>query len=90
MDFKIFVMAFGAIFFAELADKTQLIGLCLSGKTGRPLLVWAGSVGAYIIVTGLTVLIGAHLGKCLKVEIIKYFGGALFVLLGALMLFGKI
>ena len=90
MDFKIFIATFGVIFIAELADKTQLIGLCLSGKTGKPFLVWAGSVMAYIVVTALTVIIGASLGKCLKLEVIKYVAGSLFIVAGMLILLGKL
>ena len=90
MDFKVFAVAFGAIFLAELADKTQFIGLCLSGKTGRPFSVWAGSVAAYMIITILTVLAGALLGKCLKPEVVKYAGGVLFIIAGILMFLGKL
>ena len=51
MDWKVFVATFGAVFFAELADKTQLVGIGMAAKTGKPLSVWLGSVGAYVIVT---------------------------------------
>ncbi|HDP16462.1 MAG TPA: TMEM165/GDT1 family protein, partial [Candidatus Omnitrophica bacterium] len=70
MDWKIFFATFGAIFFAELADKTQLVGISISAKSGRPLSVWLGSIAAYIIVTALSVLIGATLGKYIRPEII--------------------
>ncbi|MFA5145396.1 MAG: TMEM165/GDT1 family protein [Candidatus Omnitrophota bacterium] len=86
MDWKIFFMAFGAVFLAELADKTQLVGLGLSSKTGRPLAVWLGSVSAYIVITAITVLVGAALGKYIKPEVIRYSGAALFIIIGLLML----
>ena len=90
MDFKVCIATFGAIFVAELADKTQMIGLTLSGKTGKPFAVWTGSVVAYMVVTVITVVIGALLGKYLKPDIIRYIGGALFILIGMGMLLGKI
>ena len=43
MDWKIFLVTFGSIFLAELADKTQLVGITISAKSGRPLTVWAAS-----------------------------------------------
>ncbi|MBU3912355.1 MAG: TMEM165/GDT1 family protein [Candidatus Omnitrophica bacterium] len=90
MDWKIFFATFGAIFFAELADKTQLVGIGMSAKSGRPLSVWLGSISAYIIVTAISVLIGTTLGKYIKPEIIKYTGAALFIVVGVLMLTGKL
>lgn len=90
MDWKIFLATFTAVFFAELADKTQLVGIGMSAKSGKPLTVWLASVSAYIIITAISVLIGAILGKYIKPEIIRYAGASSFVLIGALMFFGKI
>lgn len=39
MDWKIFLATFSAIFLAELADKTQLVGIGMSAKSGKPLTV---------------------------------------------------
>ena len=90
MDWKIFLATFTAIFFAELADKTQFVGIGMSAKSGKPLSVWFGSISAYIIVTAITVLIGATLGRYIKPEIIRYTGASLFVIIGVLMFFGRI
>jgi len=90
MDWKIFLTTFGAVFFAELADKTQLVGIGMSAKSGKPLAVWMGSVSAYIIITAATVLIGATLGKFIKPELIRYCGASLFIIIGLLMFWGKI
>jgi len=90
MDWKIFLATFSAIFFAELADKTQLVGIGLTAKSGKPITVWLGSVAAYIVVTAITVLIGATLGKFIKPELIRYAGAFLFVIIGVLMFIGKI
>ncbi|HOX54593.1 MAG: TMEM165/GDT1 family protein [Candidatus Omnitrophica bacterium] len=90
MDWKVFLATFSAIFFAELADKTQLVGIGMTAKSGRPFTVWLGSVAAYIVVTALTVLIGATLGKFIKPEFIRYTGALLFVIIGVLIFIGKI
>ena len=90
MVWKIFLATFSAIFVAELADKTQLVGIGMSAKSGRPLAVWLGSISAYIIVTALSVLIGAMLGKYIKPEFVRYAGASIFVMIGILMFFGKV
>ncbi len=89
MDWKVFAATFGAVFFAELADKTQVVGICMAAKTGKPLSVWLGSVIAYIIVTAVSVLLGALLTRFIKPEFIRYIAGVLFVIMGILMLSGK-
>ena len=90
MDWKIFLATFSAIFVAELADKTQLVGIGMTAKSGKPLSVWVGSVSAYMFVTIISVLIGAMLGKYIKPEFVRYFGASIFVMIGLLMFFGKI
>lgn len=90
MDWKIFFATFSAIFLAELADKTQLVGIGMSAKSGKPLTVWLGSISAYIIVTAISVLIGATLGKYIKPELVRYCGASLFIIIGFLMFAGKI
>ncbi|MDP2927601.1 MAG: TMEM165/GDT1 family protein [Candidatus Omnitrophota bacterium] len=86
MDWKVFVATFGAVFFAELADKTQLVGIGMAAKTGKPLSVWLGSVGAYVIVTVISVFLGSMLAKFIRPEMIRYIGASLFMCIGALML----
>ncbi len=90
MDWRIFITTFSAIFLAELADKTQMVGIGMVAKSGRPLSVWLGSVSAYIIVTAVSVLLGAILARYIKPELIKYFASILFIIIGVLMLWGKI
>ncbi|PIQ89045.1 MAG: hypothetical protein COV72_05230 [Candidatus Omnitrophica bacterium CG11_big_fil_rev_8_21_14_0_20_42_13] len=90
MDIKIFLATFSAIFLAELADKTQLVGIGMSAKSGKPVSVWLGSVCAYMLVTLFSVLVGSVLGKYMSPAIIKYCGASLFIIIGLLMLSGKI
>jgi putative Ca2+/H+ antiporter (TMEM165/GDT1 family) len=87
MDWRVFLATFTAVFFAELADKTQLVGIGMAAKTGKPISVWFGSVSAYIIVTIISVFIGAFMAKFIKPEIIRYVGASSFIIIGILMLF---
>ena len=90
MDWKVFLATFGAVFFAELADKTQLVGIGMAAKTGKPISVWLGSVSAYVIVTVISVFLGALLAKFIRPELIRYIGASLFIIIGFLMLFRAI
>jgi len=90
MDWKIFLATMTAIFFAELADKTQLVGMSMSAKSGKPWSVLLGSIAGFAVVTLISVVLGAVLGKYLRPEVIKYAGACIFIVIGLLMLFGKI
>lgn len=90
MDLKIILATFTAVFFAELADKTQLVGIAMAAKSARPFSVWLGSVTAYIIVTVFSVLLGTLLAKFIKPELIRYIGAFLFIAIGILMFWGKV
>jgi putative Ca2+/H+ antiporter (TMEM165/GDT1 family) len=90
MDWKIFLATFTAVFFAEMADKTQMVGIGMASKSMKPMTVFLGSVAAYAAITAISVIIGAMLGKYIKPEIIKYSGASLFIILGILMLIGKL
>lgn len=90
MDWKIFMATFGGIFFAEMADKTQLVGIGMSAKSGKPITVLFASILAYTIITTISVFIGATLGKYIKPDIIRYCGALSFIAIGVLMFSGKI
>jgi len=62
----------------------------MSAKSGKPVSVWFSSVAAYIIVTAVSVLLGAVFSKFVKPEIIRYIGASLFVVIGLLMFSGKL
>lgn len=90
MDWKIVFTTLSAIFVAELADKTQLVGMSLAAESKKPLSVLVGSVSGYILVTAISIFIGTLLGKYIRPEIIRYTGAVIFILIGTLMLWGKI
>ena len=90
MDLRVMVATFGAIFMAELADKTQLVGIGMASKTLKPVSVFLGSVAAYAVITAISVFLGAVLGERVNPVYMKYAGAALFILLGVLMFFDRI
>ena len=90
MDVRIMFTTFLAVLMAEVADKTQLVGVGLSAKTGRPLSVFVGSVLAYALITAVSVLAGAFFAKHINPLYLRYAGGALFIILGSLMLSGRV
>ena len=90
MDLKVVVTAFAAVFLAELADKTQLVGFGLASKSLKPASVFLGSVLGYMAVTAITVLVGTAVGKHIKPEFLRFGGALLFLAIGVLMLLNKI
>lgn len=90
MDWKVFTATFGAIFFAELADKTQLVGIGMAAESGKPFSVLLGSICGYIIVTSISVVVGTILSKYIGANVVRYIGASVFVIIGMLMFAGKL
>ena len=87
---KLFGLTFITIFLAELGDKTQLATLLLAAKTSQRLVIFLASASALVLTSALGVLIGKFLGEQLPLQLIRYFSGLLFLVLGILILLGKI
>jgi putative Ca2+/H+ antiporter (TMEM165/GDT1 family) len=90
MDWHVFWMTFTALFLAELGDKTQLAAISLSADTGSRLAVFAGASAALVLVTAIGVAVGGALGEALPVVWVKRAAALVFLLIGALMLAGKL
>jgi putative Ca2+/H+ antiporter (TMEM165/GDT1 family) len=88
MDWKIAATAFGAVFLAELGDKTQLAALTLTASTGRPLAVFAGASAALVLVTLVGVGVGAALGELLPLTVVRKAAAVAFIAIGGAMLAG--
>ncbi len=82
----LFAAAFGAVFVAELGDKTQLAALGLSASGKHPWAVFAGSSAALVLASALAVGAGKLLSTRLDPRWLHYGGAALFVLIGVVML----
>ena len=89
MDWKLLATTFGAVFVAELGDKTQLATLSLSsGKVNR-LSVFLGSASALVCTSLIAVLAGDLISRWIPPQYIRRGAGALFIALGLLYILRK-
>jgi Ca2+/H+ antiporter, TMEM165/GDT1 family len=86
MDWKLFASTFGAVFLAELGDKTQLATLSLAAGGRSRWAVFAGSALALIATSAIAVLAGEALARAVPPIWIKRAAGALFIVLGVIFL----
>jgi putative Ca2+/H+ antiporter (TMEM165/GDT1 family) len=90
MDWKIFATAFLTLFLAELGDKTQLAVITMSADTNSKISVFLGASLALIAVTLLAVLFGGILSRYIPTEWLQRIVAAAFIIIGVLMLLGKL
>jgi putative Ca2+/H+ antiporter (TMEM165/GDT1 family) len=90
MDWKIFGTAFITLFLAELGDKTQLAVITMSADTNSKLSVFLGAASALIVVTLIGVLIGGALSQWVPTEWLQRIVAVAFIVIGVLMLLGKL
>jgi putative Ca2+/H+ antiporter (TMEM165/GDT1 family) len=78
---------FSMVALMELGDKTQLITMTLAAQN-PPLLVFAGAMLAFVLLTGFAVLVGAKLGSRIPTKWLKIGTSILFIALGSLSIIG--
>jgi putative Ca2+/H+ antiporter (TMEM165/GDT1 family) len=89
---KLALSTFAVVFLAELGDKTQLATMVLSAKSdpsGR----WGVLIGAALALVSTTiigVLAGGIVGKIMPERVLKYISGAAMIIMGVLLVWGKI
>ena len=89
MDWKLFVMTFGAVFVAELGDKTQLAALAFTADSKKPLTVFAAASLALVLVTALGVAAGTLLSRWINPAWVRRGSAVLFLLIGAWLLLAE-
>lgn len=89
MEWRVLITTFGAIFLAEIGDKTQLAAMTMAAQTKRPLSVFIGATLALACVSALGIVVGGMLGEYLPLEWIKRAAAIMFIIIGVLMLWGK-
>jgi putative Ca2+/H+ antiporter (TMEM165/GDT1 family) len=89
MDWKLFLSTFGAIFLAEIGDKTQLATLSLAAGKPSRLTVFLGSACALVATSAIAVLAGEVLSRFVPLVWIKRAAGAAFLVMGALLIFER-
>ena len=89
MDWRVLLTTFGVIFLAEMGDKTQLAAMTMAAQTKRPWAVLIGASLALACVSAIGVTVGGLLGQYLPLEWIKRAAAIAFIVIGVLILFGK-
>jgi Ca2+/H+ antiporter, TMEM165/GDT1 family len=89
MDWKLFATTFGAIFVAELGDKTQLAALSLSAGSASKWTVFFASALALIATTAIAVAAGEAVSRVVPPIWIRRVAGLAFVAMGLLFLLRK-
>jgi putative Ca2+/H+ antiporter (TMEM165/GDT1 family) len=90
MDWKIFGTAFLTLFLAELGDKTQLAVITMTASTESKVSVFLGAALALVVVTLLGVLVGSVLVQWIPAEWLQRIVAVAFIVIGGLMLIGKL
>ena len=90
MDLKAMLSVFAVVFLAELGDKTQLAILGLAADSKALVSVFVGAAAAMILATLLAVVFGGVIASYIPARAVHMLAGGLFVVIGALMLFGKL
>lgn len=80
-----FLMAFIAIFLAELGDKTQLSTLLMTAQSHAPWVVFLGAATALIVTSMLGVLVGRWLAKYLPPAILRTASGVTLLVISSLL-----
>ena len=81
--------AFILVFLAELGDKTQLTTMLLSSKSSSIWWVFIGSACALVLNSLIGVLLGSFIHKYIPHLYIQVGSGIAFLIIGALLVFGK-
>ncbi len=85
-----FLSTFTLIFLAELGDKTQLSVFLLAARD-RPIWgIFLGSAIALVLSALVAVFLGASISRYLPPVYIQKGAGAVFILIGILLLWGKL
>ncbi len=88
MDWKIFLTVFGAIFIAELGDKTQLATMLFAtDKEVSKYTVFLAASAALVVASAIGVLAGSLLSEYINEKYLHYIAGVGFIVIGAFTLF---
>ncbi|MFN7948010.1 MAG: TMEM165/GDT1 family protein [Blastocatellia bacterium] len=89
MDLKVLLTTFGMIFLAEMGDKTQLAAITMAAQTRKPVAVFIGASLALAAVSLIGVALGSVLAHYINAEHLRKAAAIAFIVIGALMLWGK-
>lgn len=87
---KSILYTFCLVFIAELGDKTQLATMLLSAKSNSAFSVFVGASLALVCSSLIGVFAGIYITKYIPPQLIQTSAGILFVIMGLMILTGKI
>lgn len=88
MEWKLFATVFGAVFIAEMADKTQLVTLLFAAdREVSKLTVFLGSAFALVLASAIGVAAGSLLSQVINARIMSMIAGIGFVVIGVITLY---
>lgn len=90
MFWKTVLTTFGLVFLAELGDKTQLATMLLVAQDKSPKAVFLGAATALVCSTIVGVAVGSLLNKIIPANYIHIAAGIAFIVIGTLLLIGKV
>lgn len=83
MDWKIFATIFGAVFIAELGDKTQLATMLFAAdQQVSKTTVFLAASAALVVASALGVLAGSLLAEYINEKYLHYVAGLGFIAIG--------
>lgn len=87
MEWKLFATVFGAIFIAEMADKTQLVTLLFAAdKAAGKWTVFFASALALTMASAIGVAAGTLLSQVINARMMSMIAGAGFIVIGVFTL----
>ncbi|MGI6707121.1 MAG: TMEM165/GDT1 family protein [Clostridia bacterium] len=87
---KILLTTFGLVFIAELGDKTQLATMLLATRSKTVVPVFIGASIALVLSSLIGVCAGSFITKFVPAHYLQNGAGLAFILLGVLLLSGRI
>ena len=88
MEWKLFATVFGAIFIAEMADKTQLVTLLFAAdKDVSKMTVFFASAMALVLASAIGVAAGTLLSQVINARMMSMIAGAGFIVIGIFTLY---
>ncbi len=90
MNFKLFITTFFTILVAEIFDKTELAIVSLSLKEEDKMSIFFGALSAFFIATIIALVLGTFISRFVSTYIMRYLSGGVFLVVGVLILLGKI
>ena len=87
---KSILTSFLLVFLAELGDKTQLSTMILASKSNSIWYVFVGSALALVLSSLIGVLAGSVINRYIPPVYIQSCSGAAFIIIGLLLISGKL